>query len=88
MTLQGRDAFERMWLDGVPLAEMAARLNVTVSIVSKERVRRGLEKRCGSPDPPPPDQQTIRLRSAEVRTAWDFVTYKLRWQGEPGGIYD
>lgn len=85
---KGRDAFEQLWLDGIPLGEMALRLGLTVSIISKERARRGLPKRCGEPDPPPPDQRTIRLRSAEVRTAWDYVTYKLRWQGEPGGIYD
>ena len=78
-----RKAFARMWFDGMPLAEIAERLGVTVSIVSKERVRQGLPRRCGTPDPPPPDPQTIRLRCAEVRTAWDFVTYKLRWQGMP-----
>jgi len=85
---EGRDSFERLWLDGVPLSEMARRLGLTVSIISKERARRKLPKRCGEPDPPPPDQRTIRLRSAEVRTAWDFCTYKLRWQGEPGETYD
>lgn len=82
------DAFEQLWLDGIPLGEMARRLGLTVSIISKERVRRNLPKRCGAPDPPAPDRQTIRLRSAEVRTAWDFMTYRLRWQGEPGGAYD
>lgn len=84
-----RRDFERLWFDGVRLRDIAHTLGVTVSICSKARVKLGLPKRCGSlPDGEDiPDPKTIRLRCAEVRTSWDFVTYKLRWQGPPTTQY-
>jgi hypothetical protein len=83
---------ERLWFSDAKLSEIAAALGVTVSVISKARQRYGLPRRCAAPldddEGEIPDPQTIRLRCAEVRTAWDFVTYKLRWQGEPAGYYD
>lgn len=84
-----RQAFESMWFDGVKLEDIASALGVTKSIVSKARAKWNLEKRCKSMDEDGelPDPMTIRLRCSEVRTAWDFVTYKLRWQGIPSEVY-
>lgn len=86
-----RQEFERLWFSELRLSEIAETLGVTVSVVSKARQRFSLPRRCAAADEETeeiPDPQTIRLRCAEVRTAWDFVTYKLRWQGEPAGYYE
>ena len=84
-----RVEFERMWFAGVKLDDIASTLGITKSIVSKARQKYGLPKRCKSieEDGETPPPQIISLRCAEVRTAWDFVTYKLRWQGTPSTHY-
>lgn len=84
-----REEFERLWFSGEKLDDIAAALGVTKSIVSKARAQWDLPKRCKSldEDGENPEPTMIRLRCAEVRTSWDFVTYKLRWQGEPSTHY-
>ena len=84
-----RVEFERLWFAGVKLDDIAKSLGITKSIVSKARHKYGLPKRCKSIDEDGeiPDPHIIRLRCSEVRTAWDFVTYKLRWQGFPSTHY-
>jgi len=84
-----RQQLEQLWFQGVKLDEIAATLGVTKSIVSKARAKYGLPKRCKTweEDGETPEPHVIRLRCAEVRTAWDFVTYKLRWQGPRDDCY-
>ena len=80
--------FTEMWNAGVPLVDISDALGLSRDVLAKARAKYGLRKRYGAePEGGDPDADMIRIRSAEVRTAWDFVTYKLRWQGFPSTHY-
>jgi hypothetical protein len=83
-----RRRFERMWRQGVPLAEIASVLGYSFSTLAKLRMMYGLQKRYGADDDEaPPTPEVIRLRCLAQQTNWTPTDRKLRWVGEPHTIY-
>lgn len=80
--------FIRLWQTGVPLAEIAEKLNYSISTLAKLRMLYGLRKRYGAePEGGDPTPEQIRERAAECREDWDEHDFRLRWQGDPGQLY-
>jgi len=80
MNKRTQQRFAKMWGDGVPLEEIARRLDYSASTLAKLRMELGLRKRYGHEDAPP-TPEVIRLRCDEVRTAWSQIDWKLRYVG-------
>lgn len=81
--------FIRLWQTGVPLAEIAEQLSYSVSTLAKLRMIYGLRKRYGAePEGGDPTPEQIRERAAEIRADWNEHDFRLRWQGDPKGLYD
>ncbi len=88
MDSRTRKRFERMWKDGIGLADIAATLGYSFSTLAKLRMIYGLQKRYGADDDEaPPTPEVIRLRCMAQQTNWTPTDRKLRWQGTPHTIY-
>lgn len=82
MNKRTQERFARLWDQGVPLLEIAERLNYSASTLAKMRMQLNLRKRYGADDDEaPPTPEVIRLRCAEVQTAWSAVDKQLRYVG-------
>jgi len=88
MDKRTRQRFERMWKDGVGLADIAATLGYSFSTLAKLRMIYGLAKRYGADDDEaPPSPEVIRLRCMAQQTTWTPTERRMRWQGMPHTIY-
>jgi hypothetical protein len=88
MDKRTRQRFERMWKDGVGLADIAAMLGYSFSTLAKLRMIYGLAKRYGADDDEaPPSPEVIRLRCMAQQTNWTPTERRMRWQGMPHTIY-
>lgn len=82
MNKRTQQRFARLWTAGVPLAEIAVALNYSTSTLAKLRMQLGLRKRYGADDDDlPPTPEVIRLRCAEVQTAWSATDRHQRYVG-------
>lgn len=88
MDQRTRRRFERMWRDGVGLAQIATTLGYSFSTLAKLRMIYGLEKRYGAEDDEaPPTPEVIRIRCLEQQTNWTPTERKMRWRGQPHTVY-
>lgn len=81
-------AFRALWEAGVPLRDIATRLNVGADTLGGVRRRLGLPARTATTRPRPranaiddPTPAEIAVRAAEVRARWDDETRERRRVG-------
>ena len=81
-------AFRALWLAGMPLRDIASRLNVGADTLGGVRRRLGLPARTATTRPRPrantiddPTPAEIAARAAEVRARWDDETRERRRVG-------
>lgn len=84
--------FRALWLAGVPLRDIASRLNVGADTLGGVRRRLGLPARTAATRPRPrasaiddPTPEEIATRAAEVRARWDEETRERRRVGRVEG---
>lgn len=81
MNQRTQQRFAKLWAEGVPLEEIARRLDYSASTLAKLRMELKLRKRYGADDENPPTPDVIRLRCAEVRTNWSIEVRAQRYVG-------
>lgn len=95
MSPYDRQRFRELWLKGEPLERIGRRLGYSFQALAKWRMILDLPRRyepasedleAGMEDPPP-SPEVIRLRCAEVQTAWSAAYRAMVWRGKPSEVY-